>query len=384
LPPVAPPSAKFLVQLFVVPALIVGVLVLLALLVTRGGPREPEAYLADLRSTNGDVRWRAAEELAQVLPQDREKAEPRFAYNVPFALELATLMRQGLQRESELLKAGSGESKALDEQRNAIRYLVDALGDFNVPVTAPILGEIAARDSDASEEALNERRRFAATALGHLGDNLKYYHKLPPERQQAIRDQLDAEAADTGERGRWAHVTAAFLQSGKSLGVEEALNKAAVADNALVREAAALSLGVWDDPVGDEGLMILLRDDGRGAESEYTDLFQHVIRYQAVQSLARRGSPHFAQWLDFFAETLDEPLLLKTLRFRKEEQDVPDAGAARTTILNSLTVLPELHRKRPELDLSRLAPALAKLADNRDAIISGEAKRARQELGMGS
>src|SRR6266567_6098280 len=82
LPPVQPPSAKFLVQLFVVPALIViGVLIPVVFLV-RGCAKSPEELLTELQSGNTDVRWRAAEQLAQMMPRDRQEALPRFAYNV--------------------------------------------------------------------------------------------------------------------------------------------------------------------------------------------------------------------------------------------------------------------------------------------------------------
>src|SRR5258708_31235570 len=104
LPPVQPPSAKFIVQLFVVPALIVmGVLIPVVFLV-RGCAKSPEELLADLHSSNTDVRWRAAEQLAQMMPRDRLEALPRFAYNVPFALDLTDLLNKVLHEEDSLVK----------------------------------------------------------------------------------------------------------------------------------------------------------------------------------------------------------------------------------------------------------------------------------------
>src|SRR3712207_4375297 len=73
LPPVQPPpSAAHIIKLFVVPLLIVLGVVGIAVLVMwgLGGGRTPSGFLADLRSTNPDVRWRAAQDLAQVLLRD--------------------------------------------------------------------------------------------------------------------------------------------------------------------------------------------------------------------------------------------------------------------------------------------------------------------------
>src|SRR5258708_31492791 len=87
LPPVQPPSAKFIVQLFVFPALIVlGVLIPVVLL-GRGCAKSPEELLADLHIANSDVRWRGAAHLAQMMPRERQQALPRFPVNVSSSLD---------------------------------------------------------------------------------------------------------------------------------------------------------------------------------------------------------------------------------------------------------------------------------------------------------
>ena len=62
LPPVAPPSGKFILQLFLVPGLIVAGLVLVALGLQwlTGAHRNPEKYLEGLDDPNPEVRWRTA------------------------------------------------------------------------------------------------------------------------------------------------------------------------------------------------------------------------------------------------------------------------------------------------------------------------------------
>src|SRR5262249_48094490 len=86
LPPVAPPTGKFLIQLFLVPGLIVALVVGLLLIVywLINGPRSPDSYLTKLDDANPDIRWRAAADLAQILPRDSGLAS-----DANFALQLA-------------------------------------------------------------------------------------------------------------------------------------------------------------------------------------------------------------------------------------------------------------------------------------------------------
>src|SRR5436189_5962827 len=83
LPPVAPPSGRFILQLFLVPGLIVAGLVLFALGLQwlTGAHRNPEKYLDGLDDPNPEVRWRTAADLSQVLPGNEA-----FAQNVGFGL----------------------------------------------------------------------------------------------------------------------------------------------------------------------------------------------------------------------------------------------------------------------------------------------------------
>src|SRR5206468_6954158 len=69
LPPVTPPSGRFIAQLFLVPGLIVAVAVLLLLgfRYLFGGTHTPEYFLKQLDSDNADIRWRGACDLAQIL-----------------------------------------------------------------------------------------------------------------------------------------------------------------------------------------------------------------------------------------------------------------------------------------------------------------------------
>src|SRR5205823_2534277 len=93
LPPVVPPSGRFIAQLFLVPGLIVAgaVIVLLGFTWLSGGNRGAKAFLRDLDSGNPDIRWRTASDLAQVLKRDE-----KLAADPAFGLELAGLLKRAL------------------------------------------------------------------------------------------------------------------------------------------------------------------------------------------------------------------------------------------------------------------------------------------------
>ena len=74
LPPVEAPSASFVIQLFVIPAVVVAVVILVWLLFGKlaGGERDPADYVRRLRSASGD--WRSAFELASLIQNDAKLA----------------------------------------------------------------------------------------------------------------------------------------------------------------------------------------------------------------------------------------------------------------------------------------------------------------------
>src|SRR5260370_31961944 len=74
LPPVEAPSAGFIVQLFVIPAVVVAVVIVVWLLFGKlaGGERDAREYVRLLRSP--DANWRAAFELASLIPNDARLA----------------------------------------------------------------------------------------------------------------------------------------------------------------------------------------------------------------------------------------------------------------------------------------------------------------------
>src|SRR5258708_39621878 len=99
LPPVQPPSGRFIAQLFVIPGLIIFVVVLLyigsTLMVQRD--REPAQFLNQLDSDNADIRWRGASDLAQILKRS-EPATLRWKTDAKFALDLVERLDAAFDR----------------------------------------------------------------------------------------------------------------------------------------------------------------------------------------------------------------------------------------------------------------------------------------------
>jgi hypothetical protein len=265
LPPVLPPSGAHIVRLFVVPALIVaGVVGVLFLFMGVSGwlfgfGRSPEACLADMKSDNPDVRWRAANDLAQVLKRDN-----RLTTDPKLDLDLADLLNGALTdlakeeqsfAEKQKQHAGNGSEKkeplpvpsTLQSQRKYVQFLSACLGTFSVPVGAPLLTRMAQNEKgDAKSVAL--LRRHAVWALANLGENRKQFDKLPKETRDKIVATLHEEANATGNvnRSQWAQKTLDIL-NGADPGVIDALAKCAKADDPDLRAMTAFALGFWSD-----------------------------------------------------------------------------------------------------------------------------------------
>src|SRR4051794_32621875 len=108
LPPVLPPSGKQMLQLFVVPALIIAVLVGLYLMGSKlsgwlNPGKSAEQFLRDLDSDNEEVRYRAASDLAQMLPRKEKRAE-ELARDVDLCLGLADRLAATLDNSADAEK----------------------------------------------------------------------------------------------------------------------------------------------------------------------------------------------------------------------------------------------------------------------------------------
>ena len=157
LPPVEPPSAAFLVQLFLVPGVIVAIIVCVWLafhwLAHLGN--DPQAYVRTLRRAN-EGRWQAALNLANDL---RGPSGSGLKADVKLASELGSILDD---------EVGSGRT---GEQSETLRlYLCRALGEFSVPEAAPALvRRVNANDDDPTTQAAIEAIAVLATNLQNAG-----------------------------------------------------------------------------------------------------------------------------------------------------------------------------------------------------------------------
>jgi hypothetical protein len=284
LPPVAPPSGRFIVQLFLVPGLIVAVavLIILGFKFLVGGGRTTADYLRDLDDPNPEVRWRAASDLAQVIQRPESLS---LASDARFGLSLAERLREALtdlkkEEDKAARKLAAGEFKYEEDawqylapRRNYVVFLIACLGNMTVPVGAPLLGETAVSDPDAGKGCEITRlrialqRRQAVLALAKLGDNRKRFRQLPPAEQKDVVRALEKEAQGTGTRADAAKVALAYLEDKQppDQRVDRALAECARDDDPILRELVAFALKYWGktDEVVDT-LVKLSGDQGEG------------------------------------------------------------------------------------------------------------------------
>lgn len=192
LPPVEPPSAGFIVQLFVIPAVIVAVVIVVWLLFGKlaGGERDAMSYVQTLRST--DANYRAAYELGSLIRND-----PKIAADGRLLGELTLLL------ESDL--------NAPNTDEKLLVYLTAAIGVFST--------------LDAKSEA-GEGVDVLATLRRALGD------KKSDEVRKAAALSLASHAARMEGK----------LQDAKTI---EAIGETKSSDSADVRKIAVYALGFF-------------------------------------------------------------------------------------------------------------------------------------------
>ena len=280
LPPVQPPSARFIGQLFVIPGLIIFVVVLLFLVAMymSGRRQDPSHFLAQLDSENLDIRWRGASDLAQVLKRPepatlRWKADPVFALDLAERLEQAQieLLEEERKIAAELAKATDKELawRPLRQRRDYVSFLASALGEFHVPVGAPILCAIATHDASGDVKGNTLQRRKALWALMNMGENLKGFSKIPDDQRAAVMATLKEESTKAKTpRAAWARTALHYLDAGASGGdvvrVDETLAAVAKSDDRFLRQLVAMSFNFWDGPEAETTLLKLAQDTGRG------------------------------------------------------------------------------------------------------------------------
>lgn len=326
LPPVEPPSARFIIQLFVVPAIIVMLVVGVWIGVTwlvRRTTMQPEDLIAGLESSSV-ARWQRASELADLLRNERFAD---FRRDGKAATQLAAV----LDREVDAATGG----KKMDEESVMLRYfLARALGEFEVDAGTESLLKAAKTNRDP-QEALVRRGALQAIAV-------RAYNLSQMEPPQALSDPS----------------------------LEPTLFELSTDENPLVRSETAYALGQI------------------GTATALAQLEQMVVdphadtRYNAAIALAQHGN---AAAIPTLAEMLD-PTEMSSVR--EESNDANQFFKRSLIVTNALERIEELHREQPKADFAPVVEVLeAIIAAKPDALEKARfhptiVPRAKEVLGM--
>jgi HEAT repeats len=230
LPPVEAPSGAFIVQLFVIPAVVVFVVILVWLLFGKlaGGERDAMEYVRLIResSTNWRAANRAAYELASLIQND-----PKLASDPRLVGELTDVLEHDLSKV---------------ENPEMTQYVALALGRFQT------LDAVTAHGQKVDPLATLSRAVQGAT--------------YPPEVRLAAATSLAQQAARVEGKLDDPAAVGALAEAGKT--GEPAL-----------RQRCVFALGFFGGEPAAQALRERLGDDDR------------LTRYNAAVALARRGDP---------------------------------------------------------------------------------------------
>ncbi len=231
LPPVQPPSAGFLVQLFVIPGVIVLLMAMVWVLVNwlpqMGNDAETNVRALEGSGAN---RWQAAVNLANLLRGDTSGESKR---DRELAGRLADKLKQ------ELAEGRTSEDAVLLRV-----YLATALGEFYVDAGLPAL--VQAIETEEQTEVKPSLRTAATRAVAVLSNNL---------RRETGRPITDPDAV------------AAVIEASQT-------------DDSLLRTTAAFALGEMGGSAAQQRIRTLL-----------DDVAHPYARYNAATALAREGEP---------------------------------------------------------------------------------------------
>ncbi len=201
LPPVQPPSAGFIMQLFLIPAIIVGAVIGVWVMFGKlaGTQQDWGQLVQDLGSENEHRRWRAASGLAHMLNTDRERfksfedlteeqraelgEQTPLATNPKVASELVGLFERQLQKKSK-------DGKHVTHQE----FLATTIGSLDLPDTVlPALQK--ATEPTYNAKVRTSALRSIALILNRAEERGEPIKSLP----ELTETLIDATATDNSE-----------------------------------------------------------------------------------------------------------------------------------------------------------------------------------------
>lgn len=257
LPPVTPPSAGFIVQLFLIPALIVMAVVAVWALFGKlaDSDNDWKQLATELSSSNEHRRWRAALGLAQLLQNEQiypPKDQEPLAKN-PLVVDSLTKLL------SESLASTTNTDEDIRHQEFLARTLAALDADDK---TLPVLAE-GMKDSRHIEVRKSSLMSVAAIAGRHFDETTGYSAAV---KAGSVAPSLSA---------RRLPLTAPTISDSAVL---EQLRRSAQDSDPVVRHLAGYTLGNVSGPDSLEQLRVMLTDGNRLAQAN------------AAIGLARNGS----------------------------------------------------------------------------------------------
>ncbi len=325
LPPVQPPAATFIMQLFLIPLLIVSIIVAVWLMfswLARSG-NDPQELVADIERLN-HASWQKALTLAQHLRDDRQsdlRKDEAFA-----------------QRLADLLEKQIKEGRVDKDHLSLRMYLCRVLGEFEVANGLPALA-VAATTENRQEDAEVRRAALQAIAIlsGRLEDDELARHK---EVLAAVIKGTDEYAEDGEEKLR----------------------------RQLLRSTATYALGTLPGDEAMTKLAALLHDPSSD------------VRYNAAIGLARHGDsraiPTLIEMLDPPEQALLDPDFELEALARSGQRDWKRSHI----VGNGLRSMGKFSQDYPAANLAELTAAVEQVAadtsrDGAERLLAAEVLR---------
>jgi len=260
LPPVEPPSAGFIVQLFVIPAVIVAVILAVWFLLNLANiDRDPKELLAALKSRNERREQALYELIAELNRNEPLRRDEAFFRDYTLVLD-------------EWLADSSQEKREVDFRSS----MLAVTGTFNLPDAVPVLvkGYRGGRDDE-------ERTALKLGALIGLRNVLPTIRQVKPQDDSELRAVVDAAADDPSYLVRYhdAYVLEA-LGDPRSVDTLKKLLRDPNVDVRMNAALAAAPLGVAEavpelakmlDPADDEGVLTEQKESYR--EKKRMDIY---------------------------------------------------------------------------------------------------------------
>lgn len=323
LPPVQPPSAGLIMQLFLVPAVIVGAIVGVYALFGKMATQELDwrQLTTDVGSENPHVRWRGALGLAQMLDADAHAGSTAAALksNTEIASSLSRLYAQLIHSQTPS-----------EEELKQIEFLSKALGRMDVTeVIVPVLrdGYQPGRNHDVRKHSLIG----LAMLLGQLRDQGRNF-----DNSQVVNELIETSRES----------------------------------EPLFRHQSAFILGLISTPPAMERLAVLLEDPDQ------------MVQVNAAIGFARNNQ---VQGVPVFRELLAEAIAWKldptSVSTPEEEARYFERMLM---LLNAIKALSQLEPVLTVEERSAFARQLDAVANGtRDAVLRTDALKVKHELQAG-